>query len=742
MKYLHGEIIIDIKQNTIMRKTLLTLFAALLTAGYVSAQSGKLSPYTRIYLEQHKTEVQQQRAKAASGKSAGSVRDSIDTFLKLNDGQDVSEIEGVGVRVVNRFGQLLTVRIALGDVEKVATLPSVKDIDMGAPVHLCNDSARIASKVDILHSGGGALGQQYKGKGVIVGVIDLGIEYNHINFKNANGKSRVKMVYDAANDKTYLDPDDIAALTTDDSTQTHGTHTTGTAAGSYTKNGYQGMAPEADLVLCGAGRNGYFYDADMLNSIFKIFRYADLVGKPAVVNMSIGSNYGPHDGTDYFNYVLTWLKSNGYRHILCLAASNEGTKQMYIRHQSANSDYTSQFKTLLTVLTSDDRTPASIDTWSKSSEAYYIRMAVVDKNTGAVLADKLYAPSEMTETTKDTTYTDSTSFAKYFKGKIIISGSLNNNNRYNNLVSIDEKSTVKDPPYRLSMDVYAKQGSTIEAWECTGTTNMKSYNLPGYISGTDSCSINSMCYNDNNICVGSYVTRHFLNTILSKPFLYTKRGEKGDIASSSSYGIKDDGTVLPDIVAPGSMIISSYNYAARQTPDSTGIIDSLNANGRTYYWGYMQGTSMACPVVTGIIADWLQCKPTLTVDEIKTILDATAVDDYYVKKHNHVKSGRGKIDAYAGLRYLLTTNIGNPECVQHQVLIYPSADGKVNIYAQGETGNIHVGMYAASGMTVLNRTIATTDGSATLDLGNMPKGLYIIKVEGVKARGSNTLTVR
>src|SRR5574344_923895 len=87
-----------------MRKTLLTLFAALLTAGHVSAQSSKLSPYTRIYLQQHKTEVQQQRAKAASGKSAGagSVRDSIDTFLKLNDGCDVSEIESVSPRGPHR----------------------------------------------------------------------------------------------------------------------------------------------------------------------------------------------------------------------------------------------------------------------------------------------------------------------------------------------------------------------------------------------------------------------------------------------------------------------------------------------------------------------------------------------------------------------------------------------------------------------------------------------------------------
>src|SRR5574344_1082659 len=718
-----------------MRKTLLTLFAALLTAGHVSEQSSKLSPYTRIYLQQHKTEVQQQRAKAASGKSAGagSVRDSIDTFLKLNDGCDVSEIESVGVRVVNRFGQLLAVRMALGDVEKVATLPSVKDIDMGAPVHLCNDSARIASKVDILHSGGGALGQQYKGKGVIVGVIDLGIEYNHINFKDANGKSRVKMVYDASHDKTYLDPDDIAALTTDDSTDTHGTHTTGIAAGSYTKNGYQGMAPEADLVLCGAGQNGHFSFVNVVNSAKKIFDYADLVGKPAVINMSLGGNFGAHDGMDYFNQTVASMKSTG--HLICISSANSGTNQMYIRHQSTGADYTSQWKTFLAIKT--NKTNAAVDTWSKSSDAYYIRMAVVDTITGNVLAEKLYAPSEMTETTKDTTYTDSTTFAKYFKGEIIIYG------RLNNLVSIEEKYTVKDPPYRLSMDVYAKKGSVIEAWECTGLANMKSYNLPGYISGTDSCSANSMCYNDNNICVGAYVTRQaYYNPVDKTYHIYRAAGETGDMTDFSSYGIKDDGTVLPDIVAPGATVISSVNsYNRRDLTEY--ICDSLiAADGHVYYWAGFDGTSMACPVVTGIIATWLQCKPTLTVDEIKTILDATAVDDYYVKKHNHVKSGRGKIDAYAGLRYMLTTNIGNPECAQHQVLIYPSADGKVNIYAQGETGNIHVGVYAANGMTVLNRTIATTDGSATLDLGNMPKGLYIIKVEGVKARGSNTLTVR
>jgi subtilisin family serine protease len=613
---------------------------------------------------------------------------------------------------------------------------------MGAPVHLCNDSARIASKVDILHSGGGALGQQYKGKGVIVGVIDLGIEYNHINFKDANGKSRVKMVYDAIHDKTYLDPDDIAALTTDDSTETHGTHTTGTAAGSYTKNGYQGMAPEADLVLCGAGQGGYCSDAAIINSTKKIFDYADLVEKPAVVNMSLGYDIGPHDGTDYFCTALNSMKSEG--HLIVIGAGNAGGTNMYIKHQSENEDDSLQFKTILYPYKSPS---GKIDLWSKYPRVFKVRIGIIDTQTGKFVGmTPLISPSDMSaDGSYD--YKDTVIVKKYLGGTCSISGGLGTaRQRYNVTVQM----TVTGHPYGWLyapvMLVYTKKNETIEAWSNNGDYNMTDYGIPGYIAGTDSCSANSLAYGTNTICVGGYTSKLLFNNYVYHQNIYVKDLthhdiESGDIIYFSSYGIKDDGTVLPDIVAPCTLIssLNSYNRSAI----TLYICDSLIADdGHIYYWGAQAGTSMATPVVTGIIATWLQCKPTLTVDEIKTILDATALDDYYVKKYNHVKSGRGKIDAYAGLRYLLTTNIGNPECVQHQVLIYPSADGKVNIYAQGETGNIHVGVYAANGMTVLNRTIATTDGSATLDLGNMPKGLYIIKVEGVKARGSNTLTVR
>ena len=109
-----------------------------------------------------------------------------------------------------------------------------------------------------------------------------------------------------------------------------------------------------------------------------------------------------------------------------------------------------------------------------------------------------------------------------------------------------------------------------------------------------------------------------------------------------------------------------------------------------------------------------------------------------------MKSGMGKIDAYEGLKYILTTNIGNPQCAQHQVLIYPSSEqGKINIYAQGESGNLHIDVYSTGGMKVYSKTIAATDGSSTIDLnGRLVPGMYIVKVAGTIAKGCNTLVIK
>ena len=118
------------------------------------------------------------------------------------------------------------------------------------------------------------LPKAYTGEGVVIGVIDGGIDYNHAAFCHADGTTRIKKVIDfSKGTKQVYDTDEaIKALTTDDPTDSHGTHTSAIAGGSDLGNGQQGMAPQAELVLCGLGDNTS--NTSIIECIKDIFDYA------------------------------------------------------------------------------------------------------------------------------------------------------------------------------------------------------------------------------------------------------------------------------------------------------------------------------------------------------------------------------------------------------------------------------------------------------------------------------------
>jgi hypothetical protein len=137
-------------------------------------------------------------------------------------------------------------------------------------------------------------------------------------FKDANGNSRIKKAYiydESVGDLVEYSGSAVSSLTYDTTDETHGTHTSAIAGGSdYTATAYVyttgtgytkvqnakfgGMAPNADLVLCGLGKE--LTDANLSACIKNISDYADEVGKPCVISLSLGSHYGPHDGTGAF----------------------------------------------------------------------------------------------------------------------------------------------------------------------------------------------------------------------------------------------------------------------------------------------------------------------------------------------------------------------------------------------------------------------------------------------------------
>lgn len=174
----------------------------------------------------------------------------------------------------------------------------------------------------------------FDGKGVVVGIVDTGIDIRHADFRNADGSTRIKWLmqtgvaggahpdmeqkYCKDLDTTcrILSEDDInAALAKDGDTagtfdsSGHGTHVTSIAAGNggpsvNKKPRYIGVAPAADLVI---GSLESFGDDDVAWAAQFVFDRAKDLGEPCALNISLGSDYGAHDGSDILDRRLARL---------------------------------------------------------------------------------------------------------------------------------------------------------------------------------------------------------------------------------------------------------------------------------------------------------------------------------------------------------------------------------------------------------------------------------------------------
>ena len=306
------------------------VFALAVLSSSVANAEGKLSSSTYAFLNslRNNSGVEELAANSAfGGNSARSAKvrkltadryvapvqmangvQAVQAFVSI-DGWNVApidEMEALGVQVNGQMGDVLTVTAPIDKLEALAKVSNVRQVSVARKLRLKTDKQRASAYVDEVLAGN-ELAIPYTGKDVVVGVIDVGIDYNHMAFKEANGNTRIKRVYmpnDDSGSKVVLNgsvlpgsefttQEQISKLTADEEAQSHGTHTSAIAAGTQVGN-FGGMAPEADLVLCGLGDD--LSDVNLVNSINYIFSYAKSVGKPAVINISLGDHYGPHDG--------------------------------------------------------------------------------------------------------------------------------------------------------------------------------------------------------------------------------------------------------------------------------------------------------------------------------------------------------------------------------------------------------------------------------------------------------------
>ena len=689
----------------------------------------KLSPYARKLLSQREAGTVATRVESGNLVSA---------YIHLRPGAGTAVLAQYGVEVNQRVGDILTARIPVDSLEAVSALDEVAYVQTAVPVRGMMDKVRAATGVDLVHQGS-ELPQAYYGDGVVVGIIDSGFEYTHPNFYDTDRTTlRIKRVWeqgttigtppDGFSYGTEFDTqEEILTAAGDVTTNSHGSHVAGIAAGADHEDcDYYGVACNADIVLVSMGGDNTENNVNLSDAIAYIYDYAESVGKPCVINMSLGNHAGPHDGTSTFDVLADELQGEG--RLLVGSVGNFGGNKFHIAKTftSAAQDSVRTFVDFRQGL-SASTAGGDVEIWGDPGMEFTVNIYTyhtTNQEINGMLSIKVPAA----------------------EGEDQVEGELSGASGSVSLFS--EVSPLNDKPHVLvssairglragmevAISVVSQSDGVINLWGDNTYIGFTSGDLEGWTDGDDEMSLAEIGGTGHNIIsVGAYVSRDSFT-----PEGYTSPVSTGEvlghIATFSSKGPSADGRMKPDITAPGCYIVSSVSaYDASLT--SYYLAKTGEWNGNNYYYAYMQGTSMAAPLVAGVVATWLQANPALTPEAVRNILRVTADTDEFTGDLAGGSNvwGYGKIDAWEGIKRAIDYENGIGESATRpagNVLVGRDGGKHFRVCALVPADGLRVSVYQANGTEVLSRQLPAmrAGDDAALDLSALAEGIYLLRV--------------
>lgn len=581
-----------------------------------------------------------------------------DVFIAVNDNVNLTQLRDAGLIITARYDGVITAQV--NSDMRLSTIRSFDGVEYATPaikMVTYSDSARYYSRVEDVIEGRG-LDMPYTGEGVIVGVIDCGFDFNHINFRDADGNPRVKAVYlplDETGKKIMINriqlpgscfetPDKIRALTTDDPLTTHGTQTAGIAAGSYRENGWYGVAPGADIVAC-AMPETELTDVRIAHCLAYINDYAKRVNKPYVVNISLGNNAGTHDGTSFLTRIFKQMTGPGK--VVVVSAGNDGDNSVVIHRTIENNQDT--VYALMNGYNGGKHRTGYLSATSKGGRPFNTRLIVMDKQSGKTLYKSRAIGATAVGVEYDFSSDADSALAQYYTGNVHIRGSIEANSNPTALAEMDMKAISSN--YILGFMYYAPQSTDLAIWT-SQYAFFSNFGFPWAEAGSALGSINELATTDSVISVGSYNSKQYV-PLRDGTFYHRPHSKPLELSYYSSYGPDENGIPRPDVCAPGSVVISSANRYDVTAPNVQYWQPSAFVEGVEYPYCPDLGTSMSAPVVTGAIALWLQANPNLSVADVRDVLKHTCYKDRQVITTYSSRWGNGKLDVNAGMRYVL-----------------------------------------------------------------------------------------
>jgi len=658
----------------------------------------------------------------------------IGALVKVSQEIDENAMSALGIRINTRIKDIWSVIIPLASLEKLNYIKGLIYVEADCVIKKKLDNATTESNVKKVQAGTG-LKRKCLGDSVVVGVVDDGFDYTHPTFYDTTG-TRLRIIKSWEQDNTlgpapsgftygteYTGDQALLNKKSSSTAEDHGSHVAGIAGGSgYLTPGlqYMGVAPDADLVFVNTSEAA----SAVTDGINYIFKYAESVGRPAVVNLSLGSHVGPHDGTSLMDQTIDGLVGQGK--IVAGAAGNEGDTPLHIYHAFSN-DTIRTFMDFETSKTSYNT--GRVDQWGSASSDFSLSLSISDQQ-GIVQASTIFYSASRNPNT-DTVIMIGSDSLHY---KITGVGSSPLNQKPDLLLQITRLAN----KYRVTL-ILASSSSQVNIWnDGTGIgaslyDTLKGSKLPNYTAGDIVCTIGEIGGTSKKIIsVGAYTTKYqFVNI---KGQTMTSSDSLNHLASFSSRGPTVDGRTKPEITAPGEKLVSSVNsFSPTYNDNNDNSVLKVTKGTSSWYFAAMQGTSMATPMTTGIIALMLQANPKLGPEQAKQILQSNARTDTYtgtIGPNGSNTWGWGKIDAQKSV--LAAFNVLGIEGQNgSSIVVYPNpSTGMVflkNAGIKGQTSEISVRNMI--GTTVLQQSHTWSEDEVLgLDLTGSPDGMYVITI--------------
>ena len=532
------------------------------------------------------------------------------------------------IGVAENGNTIVTGRIDVHRIESIRTLPFVKSLKAGIPLRpmLNATTTETNSEPSQLPAGHSTNG----GNGVVVGIIDYGGDFAHENFRHANGTTRLSVLWDQNGGNTPSSPfgygKEYGASTLnlalnhsnpyasigydpaifDDGSGSHGTHVMDIAAGNGRGSGVPGMAPEAELIFVnvthekdptgtGVVGNSFGDSVTLLESLRYIFDKSG--NKPCVINVSLGTNGGPHDGSTMVEQGIDAMVTETPNRAVVIAASNSYDDGIHAAGKvTMRSPVSLEWE-----LNSNLRRAIEMEIWYSGADRFKVEL--VAPNGTTLLA---VSPGTTQQLMSGTMVA------------VLIANRLDDSNNHDNMIGIFFAAGMPSGKYVVRLTGISITDGSFHAWIERDNYFQSRFSPPhdnAFTLGSISCG-------KHLIAVGSYDAH-----LPSKPLSYF-----------TSAGPTRDGRQKPEVSAPG------HNVWAAKSGTRTGVTR-------------MSGTSMAAPAVAGhvalIFSEAVSRGLSLTIDQTKSIVEAAARSNPPTGANWHPRFGKGRIDSAKAIQAVI-----------------------------------------------------------------------------------------